>query len=62
VVTLITGDVVRVTETGGETTATLEHAAGSHGGIRALTIGDDLYVPRRRPCPTSPRAGSTASC
>jgi subtilisin family serine protease len=44
VVTLITGDVVRVTETGGETTATLEEAAGSHGGIRALTIGDDLYV------------------
>ena len=44
VVTLITGDVVRVTEAGGRTTATLEQAAGSHGGIRALTIGDDLYV------------------
>ena len=44
VVTLITGDVVRVTEAGGRTTASLEQAAGSHGGIRALTIGDDLYV------------------
>jgi Subtilase family len=44
VVTLITGDVVRVTETGGRTTATLEQAAGSHGGVRAVTIGDDLYV------------------
>ena len=43
-VTLITGDVVRVTEAGGRTTASLEQAAGSSGGIRAVTIGDDLYV------------------
>ncbi len=44
-VTLITGDVVTVTERGGgRTVATIEDGPGSSGGVQTQTVGRDTYV------------------
>ncbi|MCI4066307.1 S8 family serine peptidase [Micromonospora sp. R77] len=44
-VTLITGDVVRVTHPGsGPDVVTIDQRAGSTGGIQTQTLGGDLYV------------------
>src|SRR4051794_39762481 len=44
-VTLITGDVVTVTDAGrGKSTVSVERAPGSTGMIHTETVGKDLYV------------------
>ncbi len=44
-VTLITGDVVTVTDAGGgKSTVSVKRAPGSSGAIRTETVGKDLYV------------------
>lgn len=43
-VTLVTGDVVKVTRHGDRTSATVEPSPTSASGVQTLTIGDDLYV------------------
>src|SRR5206468_8816254 len=44
-VTLLTGDVVTLTETaGGPPTAAVEQAAGNAGGVQIQQVGDDLHV------------------
>ncbi|MCU7729317.1 S8 family serine peptidase [Actinoplanes sp. KI2] len=44
-VTLVTGDVVRVSDAGGgRHTVDVTRPHGAHGGVRAETIGKDLYV------------------
>ena len=44
-VTLITGDVVTVTERGdGRTVATIEDGPGSSGGVQTQTVGRETYV------------------
>ena len=44
-VTLITGDVVSVTETAkGEYATDIQRPGGARGGVHAQTIGDDLFV------------------
>lgn len=44
-VTLLTGDVVHVTDVGGgRTSTTIERPEGAVGGVRASTIGGHLYV------------------
>src|SRR5690349_10084409 len=44
-VTLLTGDVVRVTGlSGGEQTADVTRPPGALGGVRTETVGGDLYV------------------
>ncbi|MEU7572186.1 S8 family serine peptidase [Micromonospora sp. NPDC049240] len=43
--TLVTGDVVRVThQSGGPDVVTVDQSHGSVGGVHTQTIGDDLYV------------------
>ena len=44
-VTLVTGDVVRVSKTGsGQTMATVQRSPRSTGGVQTYNLGDDLYV------------------